>query len=760
MKNRISAWIVLGVITIVAGLGLAFTNEVTKGPIDQQAIMAKEKAKIAVMPEAASFSEIALADGSSLFEALSDTGEVIGYVGQAQSKGYGGMIEVITGVKTDGTITGINVGGSSFAETPGLGAKAKDAEFTSQFAGKQSPVRLGDASAPNAVDSITAATRTSNAVLGAVNEVAKKVNLHINPDAALPTGPAEGTAYAGEGMGFAAPVYVVVTVKDDGTISGLSVGDERFAETEGYGAAALSPDFGREFIGKRFPLSLRKAEEAVTENNIDGISGATVTTNAVLLAANQAFESQNILLPEGTTYAGEAEGFGGPVAVEVTIKEDASITALKIGDDRFNETEGYGAPAREAEFVAQFIGKTVPLSVRAAGEEESASKIDGISGATMTTNAVLSAINSAYEFQNIIAEGAPPKPTAEPTAEPVQISIPADALTAAQDGYAGPVAVALTFDADGKITFLHIGDERFDETRGFGLAALEPEFQAQFIGKLPPLVLRAADEATSEHSIDGISGATLTNKAVLGAINELYTQQFGQPEPGVEPTAEPVVDTSSEGITITKQGFMGPVSVTASFDKEGRIQQISISPDGFVETPGYGALALEEGYAAQFAGKQAPLTIRVLGEQATDSTVENLSRPDTATSATATAQAIVDAVNEAYNAFLQQGHAVTKQGFMGPVTVTLRFDADGKIEDISIGGEGFAETPGYGALALEEAFAKSLIGKLPPLRIRQADEPAGEDLVNRITNPDTTSSATTTTQAIIDAINEAFNNQP
>ena len=33
MKNRISAWIVLGLITIIAGLGLAVTNEVTKEPI-------------------------------------------------------------------------------------------------------------------------------------------------------------------------------------------------------------------------------------------------------------------------------------------------------------------------------------------------------------------------------------------------------------------------------------------------------------------------------------------------------------------------------------------------------------------------------------------------------------------------------------------------------------------------------------------------------------------------------------------------------
>ena len=488
MKNRISAWIVLGLITIIAGLGLAVTNEVTKEPIKQQAIAAEEKAKKAVMPEADSFEEIVLEDGTAFFIAKQGD-EVVGYVSLEEAKGYGGMIEVVTGVKEDGTVTGINVGGSSFAETPGLGAKARDTAFTDQIQGKQSPVRLGDPTNANAVESITAAARTSNAVLNAVNASAKKINLYLNPDSGIPA-VAEGTPYFGEAEGFVGPVYVVVTVKDDGTISGLKVGDERFAESDGYGAAAL-----------------------------------------------------------------------------------------------------------ESDFEQRIVGKTMPVSVE---------DIEAISGATVTTKAVLSAMNTAYEQKNIIGESvtpAEPVATTEITATPEPVAIPENAVTASKQGFAGPVAVTVAFDEAQKISFIKIGDEQFAETKNFGLKALEDSFQAQFIGKLLPLTLRKADDAVTDNTIDGISGATVTSRAVVDAINELHAQQY--PVPVV--TAEPIVVIPGLAIEVTREGFMGPVTVRVQFNEDGTIASVALDEVSFKETPGYGALALDEAYLATFTGQLAPL---------------------------------------------------------------------------------------------------------------------------------------------------------
>jgi len=649
MKNRIYAWIVLGAITIVAGLGLAMTYGVTKEPIRQQAIAAEEAAKKQVMPEADLFEELQLDDGSMLFVAKKGD-EVLGYVGKSEARGYGGDIEVVTGVTAEGVITGINVGGSSFAETPGLGAKAKDADFTSQFSGKNSPVRLGDSSQDNAVDAITAATITSNAVLGAVNNVAKQVKNYLDPDAGKPAVAAEGTSYAGEAVGFAGenhPIYVVVTVKDDGTISGLKVGDERFNETAGYGAAALEPEFAAAYVGKKAPLHILQKDETPSENTVDTISGATVTTQAIVNAINQAIESQNVVAaeaPEGTTYAGAAEGFAGKnnlVAVQVTIKDDGSITALTVGDEQFNETEGYGAAALESDFTSQFIGKKPPLHITAKDEAANEANIDAISGATITTQAVLDAINKAYEDKNIISESAAaatPRPTAEPTATPEPVEIPENALKTAKDGFAGPVAVAVTFDESGKITFLHIGDDDFKETKGYGLAALEPEFKDQFIGKLPPLRLRKADEEVGEDTIDAITGATITSRAVLEGINQLHEEQF--------PKQTLVI--TGDAIASTKTGFMGPITVEVTFAQDGSIAGLEILKDGFVETRGYGAEALQENFAEQFIGKLPPLAIRGAEEAMDDSKVENLRNADTATSATVTMQAVLDAINEAF----------------------------------------------------------------------------------------------------------------
>ena len=536
MKNRVSAWIILTIITVAAALGLALTNQITMEPISQQAIVAEEKARKLVMPGAETFEKLELDDGSVLFVAKAGD-EVIGYIGKAAAKGYGGEIEVITGVSADGIITGINVGGANFSETPGLGAKAKDTAFTAQFAGKESPVQRGNPENDNAVDGITAATITTNAVLGCVNSVARQVKAYLNPDADKPAQIAEGTSYAGEAVGFA--------------------------------------------------------------------------------------------------------GVNNPVYVEVTVNNSGVITALKIGDERFAESDNYGAAALDPEFASQFVGKSMPIAME---------DIDAIAGSTFTTQAVLDAMNSAYANKNIVKEGAPiPAPTTaaveEATAQPEPVVVPENALYGSSRGYVGPVAVTAAFDEDGRISFILIGDEQFAETDGFGTRALDPAFGKQFIGKLPPLAIADENHPADECHIDGLTGATVTTKAVLETLNSLHAQAFPQEVPEQPAVDETPSTVSGDEIVVTKQGFMGPVTVRVSFTSDGKIAKVVIDSQGFMETPGYGALALEEAYLSQFVDKQPPLSL--YPEEGSE-LVENIGHIDTATSATSTAQAIVDAINEAF----------------------------------------------------------------------------------------------------------------
>ncbi|MBE0601708.1 MAG: FMN-binding protein [Firmicutes bacterium] len=163
MKKQ--AWLILCLIALVAGFALAATNLVTAGPIEQQRILAIEAARKAVFPEATSFEELAIDEDTgldSLCIATSDT-EVLGSILQTTVSGYAGPIQIILGIDPSGSITGLTVGGSKFAETAGLGTRVKEPAFTNQFVG------LSEMPTPNGnVDTISGATISSSAVIDGI----------------------------------------------------------------------------------------------------------------------------------------------------------------------------------------------------------------------------------------------------------------------------------------------------------------------------------------------------------------------------------------------------------------------------------------------------------------------------------------------------------------------------------------------------------------------------------------------------------------
>ena len=137
---------------------------------DEQAIAAANAARQAVLSDAATFEPV-LEDENDMDEihrGLDASGNVVGYTGKITTRGYGGPIEVTVGLSADGTITGVNVGGTEFAETAGLGAKVKEAWFGEQFAGLSAPVAL--AKNGGEIDAVSSATISSTAVTTAVND--------------------------------------------------------------------------------------------------------------------------------------------------------------------------------------------------------------------------------------------------------------------------------------------------------------------------------------------------------------------------------------------------------------------------------------------------------------------------------------------------------------------------------------------------------------------------------------------------------------
>lgn len=174
MKNEIvKLGIILLIITAIAATLLGFVNQITSPVIEAQIIEANNIARKSILSEADSFELIDEDFGPNILEVYKGLkgNEIIGYTIKTSPKGYGGDIEVTTGITTDGLISGVSLG--TMNETPGLGAKAKDDTFINQYNEKTTEnhiavIKNGTPS-DNEIIAISGATITSVAVTNGIN---------------------------------------------------------------------------------------------------------------------------------------------------------------------------------------------------------------------------------------------------------------------------------------------------------------------------------------------------------------------------------------------------------------------------------------------------------------------------------------------------------------------------------------------------------------------------------------------------------------
>lgn len=95
------------------------------------------------------------------------------------------------------------------------------------------------------------------------------------------------------------------------------------------------------------------------------------------------------------------DGYGGDISLSVGILNDGTVKGIEMLS--ISETAGLGMKANEAEFKDQFKDKQVEKFVYTKSGEEGDDKIDALSGATITTNAVTNAVDTALVyFQNVL----------------------------------------------------------------------------------------------------------------------------------------------------------------------------------------------------------------------------------------------------------------------------------------------------------------------------------------------------------------------
>lgn len=84
--------------------------------------------------------------------------------------------------------------------------------------------------------------------------------------------------------GYGGDIQFAMGVRTDGTVNGISF--LSISETAGLGMKAAEDDFRNQFAGKNVASFAYTKNGASAENEIDALSGATITTNAVTNGVN------------------------------------------------------------------------------------------------------------------------------------------------------------------------------------------------------------------------------------------------------------------------------------------------------------------------------------------------------------------------------------------------------------------------------------------------------------------------------------------
>lgn len=191
MREIIKLGLILLLICSVAAVVLGLTNSLTKDTIVEVEEQLSSEARKEVL-QLSDTDRVESIDEEKLKSIQAEDDKVLevyaGYAGDnlvgyaiktVDGSGYGGNIEVITGISIDGDVIAIKV--VTHQETPGLGANATGEGFQGQFAGKDTEkeiVRVKTAPAPdsNEIQALSGATITSDSVIRAVNTAREVFN--------------------------------------------------------------------------------------------------------------------------------------------------------------------------------------------------------------------------------------------------------------------------------------------------------------------------------------------------------------------------------------------------------------------------------------------------------------------------------------------------------------------------------------------------------------------------------------------------------
>lgn len=386
-------------------------------------------------------------------QVLNEEGAVEAFVVTVSAKGFSETDPMVFKLRFDQTATTLlNYEVVEHNETPTLGGKFAKEDFVAKLAGVTAPVYIeGQEEVGTKIDGTTGATISAEAMVKAINgaqQFLRKEVLKLETVEPIAIGDftSEGATIVEAGTVVAdngdAEAFVVTVSSIGYTQTEPMVFKLRFDlsgdtllkyelvehnETPTLGGKAAAEEFATALTGIKAPVYIEGQEEVGTK--IDGITGATLSSEAVVRAINTAqeflksgvvtletieaiavdgFTSEDATIEEAGKVIGEngeteayvvtvsSAGFS-PEPIVLKLKFDATGTTLlqyKVVSQ--NETPTLGGKIQEEAFITSLTGITAPVYVE--GQDETGTKVDGITGATISTEAVVRCINSAYEF--------------------------------------------------------------------------------------------------------------------------------------------------------------------------------------------------------------------------------------------------------------------------------------------------------------------------------------------------------------------------
>ena len=727
----------LFIFALVASVLLAVTNEVTKGPIEQQKLASKMAALNTVLPgcEYEQIEYEGISDDSALDEIFigkNADGSIKGYALTANPQGYGGEIPITLGVSEGGYVTQVYVG--SLQETQGLGSRVGDDAFKEQFIA----IAADPDTLRNDVDTIAGATISSSAFVNAVQEMLTytKGTLGIEPhagdkdailaEAAAINGgdegedaPVETTTNTYDVTGFA-PFKVDVTVDSNGKIVSVSVPENN--ETPGLGA---------DLIADQSVFDALVGQDIATAQ-IDVKSGVTLTSNAINDALKQAASAGES--GEGSAKVYDVTGFA-PFKVEIALDDAGKIVSVSVPEN--NETPGLGADLIADQSVFDAL----------VGQDIATAQIDVKSGVTLTSNA----INDALKQAAADLGGAEAAPAVAGDPYTVKGMNKFTLYVEVKDG--------------GKIASVSAPNN--SETPGFGADMLTDEALSALVGE---------DLATAH--VDVKSGVTLTSDAINAALKQaaIANGVAVAAEPTVEATAEPtaepaavptVAENAAVELTMYDVTGFAPFKVGIAVDENGKIVSVSVPENS--ETPGLGAdliadqsifdalvgqdiataqIDVKSGVtltsdAINAALKQAAIAngVTVVTEPTVEATAEPAAEPTVAENAAVEPTVAENAAVEptvaepAVEPTVAENAAVEPTMYdvtgFAPFKVEIAVDGNGKIVSVSVPEN--SETPGLGAdLIADQSIFDALVGQ--DIATAQIDVKSGVTLTSNAIN--------------------------